>query len=141
MRARIIVVGMMLYGGFSLFAQTLEVDKAKADSLAQEKNFLNSRGDEGVKRMNIGLPDKAQNGFGRTMLYEDGVPVLMEYAYQTPLMYSFMGLNVGETEIYRDGEALIIGGNTGYIINMDNRNPFPEFSGLLPAKESAPPPS
>ena len=80
-----------------------------------EKNFLNAREDEGVKRMNIGLPDKALNGFGRTMLYEDGVPVLMEYAYQTPLMYSFMGLNIGETEIYRDGEALIIGGNTGYI--------------------------
>jgi len=130
MRARIIVVGLAICGGLALLGQTPEVDKAKADSLSQEKNFLNARGDEGVKRMNIGLPDKALDGFGRTMLYEDGIPVLMEYAYQTPLMYSFVGLNVGETEIYRDGEALIMGGNTGYIINMDNRDSFPEFSGL-----------
>ena len=41
MKDRILVVGMVLFGGLSLFAQTIEIGKAKVDSLAQEKSFLN----------------------------------------------------------------------------------------------------
>ena len=109
--------------------QKEESTPPKQDNEKSEQALLNSRGDDGVKRMDMGLPQQTADGFGRTLLMEDGLPVLMEYPSMSPLQFTQMGLNIAGADIYRDGEALVMGGNVGFVIDVKNRKPTRKFTG------------